>query len=379
MSADNIWEMLGFVLNGLVFVLMGTQLLEIIATLWETEYVISTGQIFLDLLAVSFFFVATRFLWALLFIKDGQLGKIKTALITSLAGSRGAVTLAGVLSLPHFLDNGNAFPERELLIVIATGVIVVSIILSDFVLPAILGSDSLANEPEKDGEALIEILQGVVIGLQKQLTPTNKEAINEVLRDYYSRMVDLEKRQGSNAARREAEWELQQTIWKWEAEHTKELLRRGEIDETAASKYLELLQMFSHCKPGGKLWMSLLQRKVKHLFKKKKDFCSAEMQRLRWENATHTLERLKQREDANDNEAVKKEIAKYEFFSAQFGSRRKESRAEAPQNLSKEVLSQAFNLERLGIQEMFEKGRITWETAREMRNNLTIVELQLED
>lgn len=59
-------------------------------------------------------------------------------LVFTLAGVRGAVTLAGVLTLPLALSDGSAFPARDLAIVLASGVIVVSMLLAAVLLPGLL-------------------------------------------------------------------------------------------------------------------------------------------------------------------------------------------------------------------------------------------------
>jgi len=47
---------------------------------------------------------------------------------TSLAGVRGAITLAGILTLPIVLHDGSPFPARELAIFLAMGIIIVSLV-----------------------------------------------------------------------------------------------------------------------------------------------------------------------------------------------------------------------------------------------------------
>ena len=49
---------------------------------------------------------------------------------TSLAGVRGAVTLAGVLTLPLALPGGAAFPGRDLAIFLASGVLLISLLVA---------------------------------------------------------------------------------------------------------------------------------------------------------------------------------------------------------------------------------------------------------
>jgi CPA1 family monovalent cation:H+ antiporter len=61
-----------------------------------------------------------------------------TIFAVNIAGVRGAVTLAGVLSIPLLLPNGAAFPGRDLAITLATGVILCSMLIAAVGLPILL-------------------------------------------------------------------------------------------------------------------------------------------------------------------------------------------------------------------------------------------------
>src|SRR4029079_7168320 len=56
--------------------------------------------------------------------------------VSALAGSRGAVSLAAVLAVPHSLDSGAPFPDRDLIVLITCGVLVLTI-LQRLLLPAV--------------------------------------------------------------------------------------------------------------------------------------------------------------------------------------------------------------------------------------------------
>jgi CPA1 family monovalent cation:H+ antiporter len=73
---------------------------------------------------------------------------------TSLAGVRGAITLAGVLTLPLVMEDGSPFPTRDLAIFLAMGVILVSLLGASVLLPPVLRGLELppeeAHEREED-------------------------------------------------------------------------------------------------------------------------------------------------------------------------------------------------------------------------------------
>jgi CPA1 family monovalent cation:H+ antiporter len=71
---------------------------------------------------------------------------------TSLAGVRGTITLAGVMTLPLAMDDGSPFPARDLAILLAAGVIIVSLVAASVALPRLLNNLSLPPEPSNQEE-----------------------------------------------------------------------------------------------------------------------------------------------------------------------------------------------------------------------------------
>ncbi|MBA5819401.1 sodium:proton antiporter, partial [Escherichia coli] len=63
--------------------------------------------------------------------KVDLVSRLKNTFLYTVAGVRGTITLVSALSLPFVLGNGNAFPERDLLIFIAAGVIITTLLLAN--------------------------------------------------------------------------------------------------------------------------------------------------------------------------------------------------------------------------------------------------------
>ncbi|KIP97712.1 MULTISPECIES: Na+/H+ antiporter [Pseudomonas] len=163
-----VWAMLEFTFNGLIFLLLGLQLPDIIkavigdhADAWQL-LLPALGYV----LAVYGVLMALRFVWVYSYWRTsgmlrrwrgkstrfaGQSRLALTAVLT-LGGVRGAVTLAGVMSLPLLLNNGQAFPERDLLILIAAGVILVSLLVASVALPSLLPLLPQDNVARQEGE-----------------------------------------------------------------------------------------------------------------------------------------------------------------------------------------------------------------------------------
>lgn len=157
-----VWDMIQFTANGIIFVLLGEQLPSIASR--AAHVVQSTGHtdplwLIVYVAAISFALIVLRFLWvwvALRFtlfraVRKGlpvQRPSLRLIAATSLAGVRGAITLAGVLTIPFFVADGSAFPSRNLIIFLAASVIVVSLLLASIGLPFLLKNLKLPPEPK---------------------------------------------------------------------------------------------------------------------------------------------------------------------------------------------------------------------------------------
>ena len=149
----SVWSLLEFAFNGLIFLLLGLQLPDIIkavvsheTTLWPTLMYrcLEVVAIFLVLLALRFIWVQS--IWRLSSLLRRWRGKSELSMLPSarscalltVGGVRGAVTLAGVMSVPLLISKGVDFPERDLLIFIAAGVILLSLVAACIALPLLL-------------------------------------------------------------------------------------------------------------------------------------------------------------------------------------------------------------------------------------------------
>lgn len=166
MRRNSVWDTIQFTLNGIIFVLLGEQFPAILQGAKST--VALTGHaspwwLAIYVMAIVAGLVALRFAWVWISLRLTILRQSKRAgslqspdwrlvAATSFAGVRGAITLAGVLTLPLVLADGSAFPARDLAIFLAAGVIVVSLIIASLTLPILLKGLKMPPEPSKQAE-----------------------------------------------------------------------------------------------------------------------------------------------------------------------------------------------------------------------------------
>ncbi|NRN28211.1 Na+/H+ antiporter [Photorhabdus heterorhabditis] len=210
LRADSVWSMLEFVFNGLVFIMLGLQLPGI----WETSVVqaeldptVETWMLFAAVAVIYGALLLLRFCWLWLmknisktFMKKNPLHfaayTTRELWLASFAGVRGAITLAGALSVPLFLTDGTPFPARYQLIFIAAGVILFSLLIGVISLPFLLRGIQTSNKEANISEvrmaraAMAEVAIVSMNKMEERLSASTEEQLDaEVITEVASRVI----------------------------------------------------------------------------------------------------------------------------------------------------------------------------------------------
>ena len=190
LRANSTWAMLEFVFNGMVFLLLGLQL----------PGILETSLIYAALMLVRFGWLWTMKKFSNRFLKKKpmEFGSWTTReiLIASFAGVRGAITLAGVLSIPLLLPDGNVFPARYELVFLAAGVILFSLFVGVVMLPILLQHIEVADHSQQLKEeriaraATAEVAIVAIQKMEERLAADTEENIdNQLLTEVSSRVI----------------------------------------------------------------------------------------------------------------------------------------------------------------------------------------------
>ncbi|WP_029686479.1 Na+/H+ antiporter [Tatumella saanichensis] len=210
LRANSVWQMLEFVFNGMVFLMLGLQLPSILETSIaqaNADQNVSIWLLFADVALVYLALLVVRFCWlyvmqrmSLRFLKKKPMEfsnySLRELLIATFAGVRGAVTLAGVLSIPLYMVNGDAFPARYELVFLATGVIMFSLLAGVVILPLLLrgipGMDKSENARELRTARAIMAKTAIdsVYKMEERLGRDSEENIDpDILKEVSSRVT----------------------------------------------------------------------------------------------------------------------------------------------------------------------------------------------
>ena len=213
------WQVLLFLINGTVFILIGVQLPSVLANL--------RGQPPLELIglavAISLTVIVIRILWVFpaTYIPRRLSAGIRSreprpaprnVFLVSWAGMRGVVSLAAALALPHTLSNGQPFPERDLIIFLTFAVILATLVGQGLTLPLIIGRLGIAADG-RDGREESHARQAAAEAAVERIEqlaaqwPDHLPLIDTLRAQYSHRVSHIDQNQGE-VATDEAEQEL---------------------------------------------------------------------------------------------------------------------------------------------------------------------------
>ncbi|SHI03076.1 monovalent cation:H+ antiporter, CPA1 family [Sporobacter termitidis DSM 10068] len=252
--SDSTWSVVIYILNGLVFVLLGFEIPDVIKVIWKDAQ-FNNAQVITYIVLITLALIVLRFAWIFLLSKGQRLFKhkkvfdpsLRSCAQISLAGVRGAVTLAGALSIPLVLQNGSPFPERDLIIFLAAGVIFLTLLIASFVLPFIgekKAAEISADHTAAEQELKAKLIKAIIHTVKDEQTDENREATMSVLSDYRRLLMTTtdfsnNHNAGKNAYRAESEARL--LGLRAEKEKLQSLMDQGEIPADIAARACEML------------------------------------------------------------------------------------------------------------------------------------------
>ena len=247
--SDNVWKVISFTLNGIVFVMLGMQLPKAMYGIWD-DVAINNTHLVIYILIISAILVVVRFLWLALvdtIFKDPATGKRpkkdaafwKSTLIATVGGPKGAVTLSIIFSTPFYTMAGTTFPQRDLLIFLASGVILTTLLIANFALP-ILAPASKRSEAEaaREAQSSVEILRKVIDRLNAERTTENARATYAVVKSYNQRVDAILDHTDIGS---ESTTQLRIDVLKYQQAYVTKLIDTDEIDPVAGYNYIRKL------------------------------------------------------------------------------------------------------------------------------------------
>ena len=198
--AYSVWDVVLFILNGLIFILIGLQMRNVMEGIRDYSVPVLAWYG----LAISAVVIIIRFIWIIPgSLIPGMMKRInkknpfdqRNLLVFGWAGMRGVVSMAAALALPLVLPDGAVFPHRNLIIYITFCVILITLVLLGFTLPWIIkklkiNPYSIAAE---EYEVRSRVVSNTISHIEENLSLLNAELLNNIKSKYEIKYNRLQK------------------------------------------------------------------------------------------------------------------------------------------------------------------------------------------
>jgi monovalent cation/hydrogen antiporter len=206
------WQVLLFLINGAVFILIGVQLPTVIAGLGGRSPIELLGLA----VAISVTAIVARILWVFpgTYVPRFLSAKIRkreerpaprNVFLVSWAGMRGVVSLAAALALPLTVAGGAPFPERDLIIFLTFAVILATLVGQGLTLPFLIRGLRIAvdgGDDHQEAHARMTAAEAAVQRIEElaRQWPGHLELIDTLRAQYEHRSRDIERHHSDGPA-----------------------------------------------------------------------------------------------------------------------------------------------------------------------------------
>lgn len=426
---EQTWSISVYLLNGIVFLILG---IELPVAMHNTVHnpLINTSEEILLVLAVWLILVIVRGLWTLAYLLyTNQTNpktfreNIKIAVLSGLSGVRGAITMAGVLSVPTVLADGSPFPQRGLMLFIAAGVIIVSLVMAVVLIPKLTkvkapiemrgmqrDLEAEAAEAAAEDEAAADLLDETNAKIymykvaasmvESQRHIDNNRAALDLLAEYQLMIRRLESQQSEASTSDElppliaeelilrqvafdGERQKLESLWAEKAisaksyRHGKRKLRQKQVMlsviGTSFNWHHVQLQVYRAWSISKRFLTHLWPRHTKSPSETEWQLTEREMAKAGIKQLSYFLKQPENRQRHYNRQVIYQIIVRYrnQIENMKNGGRSKTAIYE--RQLQK-LRIKALTSERVAIQELLEQHKISWQLADELRKNINYSE-----
>lgn len=404
--SSSVWQVLAFALNGIVFVMLGTQIPTAMFYSWESPD-IDNVMLVLWVVMITLVLMGVRFLWCFameaVHVKKGEKRQLKgsdarNALLVTLCGSKGTITLSILFTIPFFVSTGQVFPQRSLIIFLGCGVILCTLLIANFVVP-LVSPKRERKQTELEAkqnyyEVLSDILRNVIEELTAQQTPTSRRATRNVIKAYQDRLsntkehMDVDDGPDSN---------LRTLSLQWEQERTLVMIEEGLVSRDVGYDWLRRLERMETLSSHGKdhnlprrvlVGIRLAFTQARHAVSsflegptkessRREEMRYLQQQTAEW--AADILRSLVAGDDVRTEDASNLLLGYEQRISLLKGSTRSLTTSFKIADESDDILRLAYQIELEQIQKAYEDDRISRQEAGRMRDNVFMMQMDLED
>lgn len=290
LSYTQTWNVLSYALNGFVFVILGYMVPEVVVNILKTEpqnlvfLLTTTGVIALAVYVFRFVWVYVLYPYFYLSVSPFERAmneggpqkpsekpkRSMYALIMTLCGVHGTISLAIALTLPFILGENESFIYRNDLLFISSGMVILSLVIAQVFLPLVTPAMKKAKQEGMTfKQTRVYILEHVVEYLRQHATPETSFKYGNVIKDYHDRIAFLKVLDDDDEDSKELE-RLQGIAFDTETKTLDDLAKEGRISQSDFDNYMryaERTQVYRQASLLRRIWIrikaSFLRRRVR--------------------------------------------------------------------------------------------------------------------
>ncbi|MBB6669539.1 Na+/H+ antiporter [Cohnella nanjingensis] len=377
--SDNTWTIIVYLLNGLVFVILGVQLPDVFhAVFVDSAY--NNAEVIGFALIIYILLIVLRFLWVFAYSRFNHAKKAKFSfkmlMMTSFSGVRGAVTLAGAFTIPLVLDNGDPFPERSLVIFLSAFVILFSLLAASILLPLLAksnGTNAEAETAKKEHAGYLAMTRSAIQAVRRATTEENKGEAAAVIAEYerWIRQSQLHK----DRQRNQKEVAIRLRALEIEHDVIRHSLRNGAVAQRHADVFLKNLDeielIVSDRMHMGHLFFKRIINGIKLLFKNDRQMSIAdrvELKKMKLRTSVAVIEALEEAYAPSIPREAADVIDHYCFIKDHCSSTYPAARGD--ENRKRDLQWIAIQAERDEVQSLYDRNEISREVATGLRRDI---------
>jgi monovalent cation/hydrogen antiporter len=200
LQASGTWNTVLFILNGIIFILIGLQLPVILRNINDVPF--STLLLYGAIVSVTVIIV--RVIWVFPGTYLPRINKkirttepkpdLRLVSVVAWSGMRGIVSLAAALALPLMIDSTTPFPNRNMIIFLTFCVIFSTLVVQGLTLPGLIKMLRIktdGKEEDEEHQARISITSAIIEHIEENYSLLNDELLNQIKTKYEIRIQRL--------------------------------------------------------------------------------------------------------------------------------------------------------------------------------------------
>ncbi|MCU5745298.1 sodium:proton antiporter [Staphylococcus sp. SQ8-PEA] len=401
MSYNQIWDTLSYALNGFVFVVLGYIVPKVVTDIVQHEPE-NIQFLIITTLLIALAIYIFRYIWVFILFKDFYYPKnIQSyldeesstpprrshyALIMTMCGIHGTISLSMALTLPTTLAHHQNFTFKNDLLFIASLMVLISLVIAQIVLPIITPSEEKRVDASMSYQsAKIFIVERVILHFREKAKQHKDEDYNAIISSYFEELLFLLQIEPENKNAKEVK-RLEELASEVETETLERLVEQDKINHSTLQHYRTAIENTTQYRESTyiqRLKLSIKMLALRYNAKRRTtstqeivEFKTRMKEVSKVMRIVHHNITLRLKEEQHNHNVLEVSIVLYEYYNRFNLLRRRNRRIhkESPSQTATQK-KQGLYLQRAYLDELIEAGHVNKTIAAQVRENINYNEI----